>query len=200
MRFPKSIMLSSLGCLILSAATAAASSLTISVPSSNFLPNPHVLHAGTHATLTTLPSPEGSQSSPRQSNVLTAPLTRFSTFVFCNLQPESYLLDIRSSEYVFAPYRVDISSDGSVRGVWETFRGNPWDNRGAEKFVAGSANVACGDVAVEAKVLGRRKFYEERPKCEFYLLFIYFFFFQFWALPPPYMCSLPRYFSGSVTD
>lgn len=94
------------------------------------------------------------------------------------------MLDIRSSEYVFAPYRVDISSDGSVRGVWETFRGNPWDNRGAEKFVAGSANVACGDVAVEAKVLGRRKFYEERPKCEFYLLFIYFFFFSILGLTP----------------
>ena len=155
-------------------AAAAAASLTITIPASAFLPNPLVLPAGTHATLTTLPSSEGAapQSSRASHNVLTAPLTRSSTFVFRNLpsESESYLLDIRSPEYIFAPYRVDVSADGAVKGVWETFRGNTWDNRGADKFVAAGA---AADVTVEAKTVGRRKFYEERAKCEFFLPFLF---------------------------
>ncbi|KAJ5222764.1 uncharacterized protein N7469_009004 [Penicillium citrinum] len=94
-------------------------------------------------------------------------LTRSSTLVFRNIpsgHPESYLLDIRSSEYVFAPYRVDVAADGSILGVWETFRGNPWDNRGAEKYVVDVANKRTVNVIVEAKVLGRKNFYEERAK------------------------------------
>jgi hypothetical protein len=103
---------------------------------------------------------------------LTAPLTRSASFVFRNLKatkPESYLLDIRSAEYVFAPYRVDISADGTVLGMWETYRGNPWDNRGPEKFVVDAAagnGAKASEVTVEAKVLARRGFYEERARCE----------------------------------
>jgi hypothetical protein len=101
---------------------------------------------------------------------LTAPLTRSASFVFRNLKatkPESYLLDIRSAEYVFAPYRVDISADGTVLGMWETYRGNPWDNRGPEKFVVDAAagnGAKASEVTVEAKVLARRGFYEERAR------------------------------------
>lgn len=156
--------------------TASAASLTITIPPSNILPNPHVLPPTTHATLTTLPS-----SSSQKKHVLTAPLTRSSTFVFPDLdlngssqnqqQRESYLLDIRSREYVFAPYRVDVGAEGTILGVWETFRGNPWDNRGAEKFVAAQATGRTSgqnqDVVVEAKVVARRGFYEERPRCEY---------------------------------
>jgi hypothetical protein len=69
---------------------------------------------------------------------------------------------------VFAPYRVDIAADGSVMGVWETFRGNPWENRGAEKYVVDIAAKKAADVVVEAKVLGKKGFYEERATCEFY--------------------------------
>lgn len=140
----------------------AAASLTISIPPSTQLPNPHILPATTHATLTTLPS-------ANQDHILTASLTRSSTLVFRNIpsgHPESYLLDIRSSEFVFAPYRVDVAADGSVLGVWETFRGNPWDNRGAEKYVVDVAGKKLADVVVDAKVLGRKDFYEERAKCE----------------------------------
>src|SRR5699024_7557530 len=88
-------------------------------------------------------------------------------------QPASYLLDIRSAEYVFAPYRVDVAADGKVLGVWETFRGNPWDNRGAEKFNAVDA-AARKDVTVEAKLLAKRGFYEQRSSCK---------------LPPGFMCD-----------
>ncbi|KAL1968749.1 hypothetical protein VTN77DRAFT_1575 [Rasamsonia byssochlamydoides] len=147
--------------------STASAALTITIPPSNLLPNPHVLPPTTHATLTTLPS------SSQKKHVFTAPLTRSSTFVFPDLQQqqqqrESYLLDIRSKEYVFAPYRVDVAADGTILGIWETFRGNPWDNRGAEKFVAPAGRSSSSgqnqDVIVEAKVVARRGFYEERPR------------------------------------
>ncbi|EFW22864.1 hypothetical protein D8B26_006434 [Coccidioides posadasii str. Silveira] len=141
---------------------STAFSLTISIPSSNLLPNPNALPASTHATLTTL--------APKQT-LLRAPLSRSSSFTFCELRPDSessspsgdvtsYLLDIHCRDYIFAPYRVDVGADGNVIGVWETYRGNSWDNKGAEKAVG----TGSGPVHVEAKVLGKREFYEERPK------------------------------------
>ncbi|KAJ5653515.1 hypothetical protein N7490_000518 [Penicillium lividum] len=137
----------------------AAASLTITIPSTNLLPNPHGLPASTHATLTTLPS-------TGNDHLLTASLSHTSTLVFHDIpaQQESYLLDIRSSEYIFAPYRVDVAADGSVLGIWETFRGNPWDNRGAEKYIVDVTGKQQFDVTVEAKLLGRRGFFEERAK------------------------------------
>lgn len=161
--------ITSIPSIFLLATTAICSSLTITIPPSNLLPNPNVLPAGTHATLTSLPS--SSQDQATRNALLTAPLTRSATFVFRNLQsstpaqPASYLLDIRSAEYVFAPYRVDVAADGKVMGVWETFRGNPWDNRGAEKFNAVDA-AARKDVTVETKLLAKRGFYEQRSSCK----------------------------------
>lgn len=163
-------MLSSLFPLLLLFLEATASSLTVTIPPSNHLSNPHSLPASTHATLTSISHPNKPGEYP-----LTAPLTRFSTFVFHNLpsgsaQPESFLLDIRSSEYIFSPFRVDVAADGTVLGVWETFRGNPWDNRGPEKFLvdatAGESSSPV-EVIVEAKLVARKGFYEERAKCEF---------------------------------
>jgi hypothetical protein len=103
-------------------------------------------------------------------------LTRAATFVFDDFpvgEAESYLLDIRSAGgYVFAPYRVDVAADGSILGIWETFRGNPWDNRGAEKYIVDvSKKTGPVDVVVEAKVVGRKAFYEERAKCELEICF-----------------------------
>lgn len=152
---------------------ATAASLTISIPPSTHLPNPNILPSTTHATLTTLPAPGAGDRDP--AHILTTSLTRGSTLVFRDLpagHPESFLLDIRAGEFVFAPYRVDIAADGAVIGVWETFRGNPWENRGAEKYVVdvaghtGGGNAKKADVVVEAKVLGKKGFYEERATCE----------------------------------
>lgn len=148
---------------------SAASSLTIQIPSTNILPNPHVLPPNTHATLTTLPS----SLSHDQKHVISAPLTHTAEFQFTDLpssssaSAESYLLDIRSKEYIFAPYRVDIAADGTVLGIWETFRGNQWDNRGLERYtkLKSQEGLRDIDVVVQAKVLARRGFYEERPKC-----------------------------------
>lgn len=150
--------------VLLGLSSLVSSSLTISIPASGPLPNPHVLPATSHATLTTLPS-------TAENHILSASLTRAATFVFnlpASKAPESYLLDIRAAGgYVFAPYRVDVAADGSVLGIWETFRGNPWDNRGAEKYVVDVSGKKQDDVVVEAKVVGRKAFYEERAKCEF---------------------------------
>ncbi|PGH00585.1 hypothetical protein GX51_05684 [Blastomyces parvus] len=157
--------------LLLSLLTyATASILTVTIPPSTALPNPNVLPASTHATLTTLRSSPSSPSSSSSSGSsapaglrLKTPLSRKSSFVF-NIPsgqvqgPQSFLLDIHSRDYIFAPYRVDVDADGSVVGVWETYRGNAWDNRGVEKGL-----VQVGEaVVVEAKVTGTRKFYEER--------------------------------------
>lgn len=76
-------------------------------------------------------------------------------------RPGSYLLDIHTRDTVFAPYRVDVESDGRITGIWETFRGSPWEDRGG--LVAG--NNGEKDALIEPKVLGRRNFYEERPGC-----------------------------------
>jgi len=128
---------------------ALSASLTIHLPSNSpHLPNPNALPPSTHATLTTT------------GTYLTTPLTRSSTFRFTNITaPGSYLLDIYSRDTTFAPYRVDVqdtgdNEDGGIRiiGVWETYRGNDWDNKG--QFM--------GRDIVEAKVLGRRNFYEKR--------------------------------------
>ncbi|PLN77088.1 hypothetical protein BDW42DRAFT_177510 [Aspergillus taichungensis] len=152
---------------ILTTTTLATSILTVTIPPSNPLPNPNSLPAGTHATLTSLPSSSHPEGSSGQQHKSKAPLSRSGSFTFHALpkssSPTSYLLDIRSAEYIFAPYRVDLSADGTVLGIWETFRGNPWDNRGAEKFLADVSAPGSGrDVTVEAKVLSRRGFYEER--------------------------------------
>ncbi|CAG8939175.1 unnamed protein product [Penicillium salamii] len=147
--------------VLLGISSLVSAFLTITIPSSGPLPNPHVLPATSHATLTTLPS-------SAKDHILSASLTRAATFVFdlpTSATAESYLLDIRSAGgYVFAPYRVDVAADGSVLGIWETFRGNPWDNRGAEKYVVDVAGKKQDDVVVEAKIVGRKAFYEERAK------------------------------------
>ncbi|KAB8214291.1 hypothetical protein BDV33DRAFT_36968 [Aspergillus novoparasiticus] len=157
--------------LFLLSTVVVTSALTVVIPPSNLLPNPNALPSGTHATLTSIPSSTQSKSSHVSPHSLTAPLTRSATFIFQNLdstgKPESYLLDVRSAEYVFTPYRVDVAADGTVLGIWETFRGNPWENRGAERYVLDATSVNAAklpEVAVDAKVLARRGFYEEKPK------------------------------------
>ncbi|KAL4915580.1 hypothetical protein BDW62DRAFT_188160 [Aspergillus aurantiobrunneus] len=150
---------------------ALSSTLTITIPPSQHLPNPHSLPADTHATLT----------STSLAKPIKAPLTRSATFVFADLTaaehkvPQhdddisaSYLLDIRSSEYVFAPLRVDVDERGHVKGVWETFRGNEWGNRGVEKYLrpaevqVGGGHGNAGDIVVDVRIVGRKAFYEVR--------------------------------------
>lgn len=174
--------------LLLFIITPVLSNLTFTIPPSQLLPNPHSLPADTHATLT----------SASLAKPLKAPLTRSATFVFPGIASSeykiaqrddfsgSYLLDIRSSEYVFTPLRVDLDERGYVKGVWETFRGNEWGNRGVEKYLR-PADVQvdggqgdAGDVVVDLKVVGRKGFYEVRQTCMCFLT----------RQSPPFKCYL----------
>lgn len=159
--------------LLLLLITPALSDLTLTIPPSPLLPNPHSLPADTHATLT----------STTLAKPMKAPLTRSATFVFSGVASSeykisqrddlsgSYLLDIRSSEYVFTPLRVDLDERGYVKGVWETFRGNEWGNRGVEKYLrpadvqVRSGHGDSGGVVVALKVVARKGFYEVRQTC-----------------------------------
>ncbi|RDW93206.1 uncharacterized protein DSM5745_00528 [Aspergillus mulundensis] len=162
-------LLTTLSFLLFLTPAALSSKLTITIPPSQALPNPHSLPADTHATLTSI----------NLVNSLKASLTRSARFVFTDFAVAehkasqqddisgSYLLDIRSSEYVFTPLRVDLDERGEVMGVWETFRGNEWGNRGAEKYArpaGGKAGGGNGDeeVVVDMRAIGRKGFYEVR--------------------------------------
>ncbi|KAL9620292.1 MAG: hypothetical protein Q9160_005191 [Pyrenula sp. 1 TL-2023] len=139
--------------------TTLCTSLTISLRASN--PNGNngistpAFIPSTHATLTS----GSSSSSPLQAR-----LTRHSTLTFPDLStlpPGSYLLDIYSRDTVFAPLRVDLETQGKIAGIWETYRGSPWEDKGGS-FLGEQRNTQ-EEVVIEAKVLARRNFYEERP-------------------------------------
>ncbi|KAI1269801.1 Cys/Met metabolism PLP-dependent enzyme-domain-containing protein [Xylariaceae sp. FL1019] len=98
----------------------SAATITLSIPPQTNLLNPNTLPASTHATLNSL----GVSYS--------APLTTQNTFVFRNVTPGSYLGDVHSGTYGFAPLRVDLLPEGETVKVWETFRGNDWENKGEE--------------------------------------------------------------------
>ena len=59
------------------------------------------------------------------------------------------------------PLRVDVDSSGKIE-AWQTFRGNEWDNRG-ERIGGGT-----GEVDVNARVAGRKDYYEAKGGCELF--------------------------------
>ncbi|KAI1388828.1 uncharacterized protein F4822DRAFT_259283 [Hypoxylon trugodes] len=133
-------------------------SLTLWIPSSQHLSNPHVLPPTTHATLSSLGVSQ------------TAPLTAAGTFVFQNLTIGSYLVDIHCRTHAFAPLRVDVAqrstsatnTDGTkehnetpVFFVWETYRGNDWGNKGQKVQKNGDGYFAL-------RALGPKEYYTER--------------------------------------
>ncbi|OAP64663.1 hypothetical protein AYL99_00635 [Fonsecaea erecta] len=129
-----------------------AASLRVSVMPSNILPNPNVLPASTHAVLTS-----GSGEPIR------AVLRKGNYFEFPEISTTgAHLLDIYSHDYVFAPYRIDISpsSDSAgtvIAGAWETYRGTRWDDRGVALVAAPTEQLD-----MSAKILTRKNFYEQR--------------------------------------
>lgn len=136
----------------------SAATVTFSIPPSPQIPNPAALPPSTHATLTAL----GASYA--------APLTTANTFVFRNVTPGSYLGDVHAATHGFAPLRVDVLSvtagdDGDGLGgdvslrVWETFRGNDWENKGEE------IRPATVGGAFPVKALGSKVYYTERGSC-----------------------------------
>lgn len=178
MRLTFSALLSALAASAAAASSSSAAidkntvSLTLAVPPSQHLPNPHILSAATHATLTAL-------GEPRRA----APLTVANTFVFHNVTPGSYLADVHSAAYGFAPLRVDVlepaatTATGPVIKVWETYRGNEWGNKGEEVLNAGGGGAGTGKAAASGgpsyavRCLGKKVFFQERGKCESFLSF-----------------------------
>ncbi|KAI0882430.1 uncharacterized protein GGS22DRAFT_169379 [Annulohypoxylon maeteangense] len=128
-------------------------SFTLWIPSSAVLPNPHALPPSTHATL----------SSLQQS--FTAPLSSTNDFAFRNVTPGSYLADIHCGTHAFAPLRVDVYAaeggekewTGLLVRAWETYRGNDWENKGAEAPRSGGE---YGRFPV--RVLGPKEYFVER--------------------------------------
>lgn len=162
-----------------SSSPSIATTLTLRVPPSPpLLPNPHALPASTRATLTTLGKP-----------VLAAPLSVANTFVFRNVTPGSYLLDVHCATHAFAPLRVDVFRDvdggggGGGEGAgqppvlraaaWETFRGNDWGNKGEAVTpvtvpLGGEDGEGEGvQEVLDVRVAGVKGYFMERSKCMF---------------------------------
>ncbi|KAI8964986.1 hypothetical protein F5Y11DRAFT_48005 [Daldinia sp. FL1419] len=141
-----------------SAKAPAQTTLTLWVPSSQSLPNPHILPSSTHATLSALRA------------AYDAPLSAAGFFVFRNVTPGSYLADVYCPTHAFVPLRIDVLAHtpadepgtgagakedaGLVVRAWETYRGNDWDNKGQEVPRSG------GGFAVRA--LGPKEYFIER--------------------------------------
>jgi ER membrane protein complex subunit 7 len=144
--------------------THSSTTVTFRVPASAQLANPFSLPPSTHATLTSA-----------GQLTLSAPLSTANAFVFHNVTPGSYLVDIHAPTHAFAPLRLDVltetdgdghgatPADGKGRGVilraWETYRGNDWDNKGE------AVALAEGDV-FDVRALGVKNYYAERSGCE----------------------------------
>ncbi|KAI0601822.1 hypothetical protein F4775DRAFT_539370 [Biscogniauxia sp. FL1348] len=152
---------------VLASSPSPSTSVTLTIPPSAQLPNPGALAPSTHATLSQLGRTEG---------LLRAPLDASNAFVFRNVTPGSYLGDVHCGAYGFAPLRVDVDvveggKDGGSGGngggrvrvrVWETFRGNGWENTGEEVKMLGPANGGAGKAGFPVKVLGPKVYYMER--------------------------------------
>ncbi|PFH62003.1 hypothetical protein XA68_15545 [Ophiocordyceps unilateralis] len=122
-------------------------SLTLYLPAST---SPHRLATRTHATLSSL----GLHRA--------APLSVTNAFVFRNVTPGSYLVDVHCPSLAFRPLRVDVGrgdegQDGAV-AAWETFRGNDWANKGeALTLLRGSDGLGF-----EMRPLGAKVYFMER--------------------------------------
>lgn len=131
------------------AAPALTASITLYLPP---VPNPFTLPASTHATLSTLGS------------AFSAPISALNTFVFQNVTPGSYLADIHCKTDGFRPLRIDVARDADGKETfqaWDTFRGNEWGNKG-EALPVKDGSAGWG---VEAKSLGKKLYFVDRPQC-----------------------------------
>jgi ER membrane protein complex subunit 7 len=156
---PQLLFLTTLLVALTGAVTPAGTTVTFRVPATHALPNPFELPPSTRATL----------SSFRKAHH--APLTTLNTFVFHNVSAGSYLVDVHCVTHTFVPLRLDVrpAEDGTAAAaagkmtlrVWETFRGNDWENKGE------AVPLLEGGV-FEVRVLRRNSFFTERSKCELF--------------------------------
>ncbi|KAK5163599.1 uncharacterized protein LTR77_010548 [Saxophila tyrrhenica] len=146
--FKITMLLTLLSSLLLSAVSASAARLTISIPPSPpQLPNPATLTSSTHAVLL---GPPGVRYD--------VPLRRDNIFLFPDIDAASYLLTIHSRDHQFPPLRVDVEKTDSAQTIsaWQTFRGNEWSNKGP------SYGSAQNEATFEVRPFAQKEFYMER--------------------------------------
>ncbi|KAK0635084.1 Cys/Met metabolism PLP-dependent enzyme-domain-containing protein [Bombardia bombarda] len=146
-----------LGALPFAFATSPLASVTLRIPATHHLPNPFALSPATHATLSTFGKSQA------------APLSTTNTFVFHNVTPGSYLVDVHCTTHAFAPLRLDVAAPSVddpaaakkkkslALKAWETYRGNEWDNKGE------AVPLLEGGV-FEVRLLGTKGYFMERSK------------------------------------
>ncbi|RPB26372.1 hypothetical protein L211DRAFT_821468 [Terfezia boudieri ATCC MYA-4762] len=81
-------------------------------------------------------SPQSTLHLTTTGKHFTALLTKFGTFDLTNITTGSYLADISSREWVFAPLRVDVQTLADGRIIVDSalsFRGNEWSNTGEKR-------------------------------------------------------------------
>lgn len=120
------------------------------------------LSPSTHARLTTL------------SQIYSAPLQTDGKFVFPNVTEGSYLFEIYCHSYFFAPLRVDVEESKDTDNleevqVWETFRGNEWENKGRKVPIRIEGQGKNKIYHFEVQSLATKKYIIERPGCASYL-------------------------------
>ncbi|RDA87242.1 hypothetical protein CP532_2505 [Ophiocordyceps camponoti-leonardi (nom. inval.)] len=152
--------------VLISHATSTSTRLTLYLPP---LPNANALPSRTHATVSS------------QGTHLSAPLTASNAFVFRDLAPGSYLVEVHCPTLAFRPLRVDVGrrdgdagrvregeeegggggggGGGELAAAWETFRGNDWANKG-EALAVVRGVVGPG---FELRPLGAKAYFVERP-------------------------------------
>lgn len=156
----------SLSLAILGAASVAQTAhLQISIAPSTLVPSPSTqIPASTSAYLT------------RAGKVYAAPLSSDGLFDFRNVTAGSYLVDIVSLEYLFAPLRVDVldntdsqgsGSQGSLEEVkaWGTWRGNEWSNTAEPYDMMSESGVR----KIKVEVRGKKEIFYERVGCTYSL-------------------------------
>lgn len=129
---------------------ALAASIRINLPPSTLLPNPNVLPASTHATLTTASGNE-LKAIIRKGNYIEFPSVSI---------PGSHLLNIYTRDYTFAAYRIDVSPTAEITGAFESYRGTQWSDHGVALTPGGQPTRS---LTITAKVLAKKQFYETRP-------------------------------------
>lgn len=134
------------------AASATAARFLLHIPHTASL-NPATLPPSTHATLQSSGPP------------LSASISRANTFTFNNVSAGSYLASIHCLDYAFEALRIDISVEETVEGsgdqkevirAWQTFLGNPWENKGELRGEGGNGLV------IPVNAVLKKEYYQER--------------------------------------
>lgn len=151
--------LSTIICATGAASLASAAHIQIAINPSTLVPSPSTQIS--HATSAYLTKP---------GQTYTAPLSTDGSFDFRNVSSGSYLVDIVSSEYLFAPLRLDIldTAAGEEVKAWGTWRGNEWSNNG-EVFQVKSLGEQPGREGikrVEISVAATKEVFIDRVGCK----------------------------------